>query len=102
MEAATMRQRIKQTRTVPNTDTKLSLTKIDIAESHLISAVRLHFQQCPIASVYLLAASAQEILTTLGLKTGVDVPTFCRQTDGQALEGFDRCGERECKLSETC
>jgi hypothetical protein len=49
----------------------MRLTKIDVAEGHLVGAVRLHFQNGHPASVYLLAASAREILTTLGEKTGV-------------------------------
>lgn len=49
----------------------MRLTKIDVAEAHLISAVRLHFQCGPSASVYLLAGSAREILTTIGDKIGV-------------------------------
>jgi hypothetical protein len=49
----------------------MRLTKIDVAEAHLISAVRLHFQCGPPASVYLLAGSAREILTTIGDKTGI-------------------------------
>jgi hypothetical protein len=48
----------------------LRLTKIDVAEAHLITAVRAHFRGEHPASVYLLAASAREILTTLGEKTG--------------------------------
>ncbi len=49
----------------------MRLTKIDVAEAHLISAVRLRFQCGPPASVYLLAGSAREILTTIGGKIGV-------------------------------
>jgi hypothetical protein len=48
----------------------MRLTKIDVAEAHLITAVRAHFRAEHPASVYLLAASAREILTTLGEKTG--------------------------------
>jgi hypothetical protein len=48
----------------------LKLTKIDVAEAHLVTAVRSHFRGEHPASVYLLAASAREILTTLGEKTG--------------------------------
>lgn len=48
----------------------MRLTKIDVAEAHVISAVRLHFQCGPPASVYLLAGSAREILTTLAEKAG--------------------------------
>jgi hypothetical protein len=50
--------------------TALRLTKIDVAEAHLITAVRANFRGEHPASVYLLAASAREILTTLGEKTG--------------------------------
>jgi hypothetical protein len=47
------------------------LTKIDVAEAHLVTAVRSHFRGEHPASVYLLAASAREILTTIGSKIGV-------------------------------
>jgi hypothetical protein len=48
----------------------MELTKIDVAQAHLESAVRLHFGGGHPASIYLLAASACEILTTLGQKIG--------------------------------
>jgi len=48
----------------------MRLTKIDVAQAHLISAVRLRFAGGHPASVYLLAASAREILTTIGEKVG--------------------------------
>jgi hypothetical protein len=48
----------------------MRLTKIGVAEAHLISAVRLRFEGGHLASVYLLAASAREILTTIGEKIG--------------------------------
>jgi hypothetical protein len=48
----------------------LKLTKIDVVEAHLITAVRAHFRGEHPASVYLLAASAREILTTIGEKIG--------------------------------
>jgi hypothetical protein len=48
----------------------MRLTKIDVAEAHLITAVRAHFRGEHPASVHLLAASAREILTTIGEKTG--------------------------------
>jgi hypothetical protein len=48
----------------------MKLTKIDVAQAHLITAVRAHFRGEHPASVYLLAASAREILTTIGEKTG--------------------------------
>jgi hypothetical protein len=49
----------------------MRLTKIDVAEAHLVTAVRSLFRGEHPASVYLLAASAREILTTIGSKTGV-------------------------------
>jgi hypothetical protein len=49
-------------------EASLNLTKIDVAEAHLITAVRAHFRGEHPASVYLLAASAREILTTIGEK----------------------------------
>jgi hypothetical protein len=48
----------------------LRFTKVGVAEAHLISAVRLRFTGGHPASVYLLAASAREILTTIGEKVG--------------------------------
>jgi hypothetical protein len=48
----------------------MKLTKIDVAEAHLITAVRLLFRGEHPASIYLLAASAREILTTIGEKSG--------------------------------
>jgi hypothetical protein len=47
------------------------LTKIDVAEAHLVTAVRATFRGEHPASIYLLAASAREILTTIGSKMGV-------------------------------
>jgi hypothetical protein len=41
------------------------LTKIDVAEAHLVTAVRATFRGEHPASIYLLAASAREILTTI-------------------------------------
>ena len=49
----------------------MRLTKIDVAEAHLITAVRNTFTGQHPASVYLLAASAREILTQIGHKLGV-------------------------------
>jgi len=50
----------------------LRLTKIDIAEAHIIAAVNLYFRDAQPASAYCLASAAREILTTLGDKTGVE------------------------------
>ncbi|HEY5038368.1 MAG TPA: hypothetical protein VIJ93_04770 [bacterium] len=47
------------------------LNKIDVAEAHIVSAVKLFFENGHPVSVYLLASAAREILTTLGDKTGV-------------------------------
>jgi hypothetical protein len=49
----------------------MRLTKIDVVEAHLITAVRATFRNEHPASIYLLASSAREILTTLGSKMGV-------------------------------
>jgi hypothetical protein len=54
----------------PPSHRRAKLTKIDVAEAHLITAVRAHFRGDHPASVYLLAASAREILTTIGERTG--------------------------------
>jgi hypothetical protein len=48
------------------------LTKIDVAEQLIISAVRQFFGDAHPVPVYLLACSAREILTTIGDKTGVE------------------------------
>ena len=49
----------------------MRLTKIDVAEAHLVTAVRGTFRGEHPASIYLLASSAREILTTIGIKTNV-------------------------------
>lgn len=49
----------------------MRLTKIDVAEAHLVTAVRNTFTGQHPASVYLLAASAREILTQIGHKLGI-------------------------------
>jgi hypothetical protein len=48
------------------------LTKIDIAEALIRSAVRLFFQNEHPVPIYQLASSAREILTTVGEKVGVE------------------------------
>jgi hypothetical protein len=50
----------------------LKLTKIDVAEAHIIAAVNLYFHDEQLASAYCLASAAREILTTLGDKTGIE------------------------------
>jgi hypothetical protein len=50
----------------------LSLTKIDVAEALIKTAVRLFFEDAHPVPVYSLASAAREILTTLGDKTGVE------------------------------
>ncbi len=52
--------------------TILRLNKIDVAEAHIVSAVKLFFENGHPASVYTLASAAREILTTLGDKQGVE------------------------------
>jgi hypothetical protein len=47
-------------------------TKIDIAEAHIRTAVRLFFEDAHPVPVHTLACSAREIMTTLGGKLGVD------------------------------
>jgi hypothetical protein len=48
------------------------LTKIDVAESLLVTAIRLFFEDEHPVPIYQLASSAREILTTIGDKTGVE------------------------------
>lgn len=50
----------------------MRLTKIDVAEAHLVTAVRSLFRGEHPASVYLLAASAREILTNIGTHLRVE------------------------------
>jgi hypothetical protein len=50
----------------------LELTKIDVAEAQIRTAVRLFFEEGHPVPVYLLASSAREILTTIGIKVGVE------------------------------
>jgi hypothetical protein len=50
----------------------LRLNKIDVAEAHIVSAVKLFFENGHPVSVYLLASAVREILTTLGDKMGVE------------------------------
>ena len=50
----------------------MKLTKIDVAEAHLVTAVRGTFRGEHPASIYLLASCAREILTTIGTKTKVE------------------------------
>jgi hypothetical protein len=49
-------------------DFKVELTKIDVAAESLKAAIRLFFEDAYPAAVYLLAASAREITTTLADK----------------------------------
>jgi hypothetical protein len=64
----------------------MQLTKIGVAEAHLITAVRCYFAGEHPASVYLLAASAREILTTIGDKAGIrTVLHGLAQTTGKNL-----------------
>jgi hypothetical protein len=48
------------------------LTKIDVAEALIRTAVRLFFQDEHPVPIYQLASSAREILTTVGEKVGVE------------------------------
>jgi hypothetical protein len=47
------------------------LTKLDVAESLLVAAIRMFFDDAHPVPIYQLASSAREILTTIGDKTGV-------------------------------
>jgi hypothetical protein len=49
----------------------LGLTKIDVAEAHLRTGVRLFLSDAHPVPIYTLASSAREILTALGEKLGV-------------------------------
>ena len=56
----------------PAKSNTLRLDKIDVAEAHIISAVKLFFENGHPASVYTLASAAREIVTTLGIKQRVE------------------------------
>jgi len=56
----------------PKKSTILRLNKIDVAEAHIVAAVKLFFENGHPASVYTLASAAREILTTLGIKQGIE------------------------------
>ena len=48
------------------------LTKIDVAQALIRTAVRLFFEDAHPVPIYLLASSAREILTTIGQKIGIE------------------------------
>ncbi len=50
----------------------MGFTKIDVAEAHICTAVRLFFDDAHPIPIHTLACSAREILTTLGDKLGID------------------------------
>jgi hypothetical protein len=50
----------------------MKITKIDVAEAHIISAVTLLFNDGHPISVYHLACAAREILTTIGEKMQIE------------------------------
>ena len=50
----------------------LRLNKIDVAEAHINTAVKLYFENGHPVSIYTLASAAREILTTLGDKQGIE------------------------------
>ena len=56
----------------PKKSSILRLNKIDVAEAHIVAAVKLFFENGHPASVYTLASAAREILTTLGIKQGIE------------------------------
>ena len=53
----------------------IELTKIDVAEAHIRTAVRLFFEGCHSVPVYTPANAAREILTSIGEKTGIETVT---------------------------
>jgi len=62
---------------------KIKLTKVDVAAESLKAAVRLFFEDTYPSAVYLLAASAREITTTLADKIGADsLLTECAEALG--------------------
>jgi hypothetical protein len=48
------------------------LTKIDVAEAEICTAVRLFFDDCHPVPIYMLASAAREILTTIATKAGIE------------------------------
>jgi hypothetical protein len=53
-------------------ESALGFTKIDVAEAHIRTAVRLFFEDAHPVPVHTLACAAREILTALGEKLGID------------------------------
>jgi hypothetical protein len=49
----------------------LELTKIDVVEAEICTAVRLFFEDSHPVPIYVLASAAREILMTIGSKVGV-------------------------------
>ena len=56
----------------PAKSNTLRLNKINVAEAHIVTAVNLFFENGHPVSVYTLASAAREILTTLGVKQGIE------------------------------
>jgi len=50
----------------------LELTKIDVVEAEICTAVRLFFEDSHPVPIYVLASAAREILMTIGSKVGVE------------------------------
>src|ERR1700730_95189 len=53
-------------------ESALGFTKIDVAEAHIRTAVRLFFEDAHPVPVHTLACAAREILAALGEKLGID------------------------------
>lgn len=67
----------------------MKLTKIEVAEAHLKTAVRLMFAGEHLAPIHLLAGSAREILTTIGEKIGVRTTLKgLSESTGKSLKEF--------------
>jgi hypothetical protein len=70
-----------------NTWHQMRLNKIDVAEAHLVTAIRCHFSDEHPASIYLLASAAREILTTIGDKKGIrTMLTGLAETTGRPMK----------------
>jgi hypothetical protein len=70
--APKMRHRAKRGSVVAKGSVTYKLTKIDVAEALLKTAIKLFFEGDHPVPIYVLASAAREILTTVGDKVGVE------------------------------
>jgi hypothetical protein len=71
---------------------QFKLTKLDVAEQHIKTAVWLYFQNAHPVPIYTLASAAREIITTVGDKAGVE--TALHQLASKRGEAVKHLGGR--------